>query len=116
MEVTVEYFDLYDRFGNKLDKIMERGTTNNEGEYHLVVHMWIKNSKGEFLIQQRNKLDDRVPHQWACTGGAVTTGETTLEGAVRETEEELGVKIDTTKFELLKRHCIQNNQRNKANG
>lgn len=108
----MEYFDLYDQQGNKLNKTMERGSTNNDGEYHLVAHIWIRNPEGEFLIQQRNKLDDVVPHQWACTGGAVTTGETALEGAVRETSEELGLDINPAKFELLKRYYINHEKAN----
>lgn len=90
----MEIFDLYDKDFNLLDKKMERGTTNNPGEYHLVVHIWIKNSEGKYLIQQRNKLTDRIPHQWACTGGAVTSGEDSITGAIRETEEEIGIRFD----------------------
>ena len=87
----MELFDLYDKEGKLLDRTMERGTSNQKGEYHLVVHVWIRNSKGEYLMQQRNKESDPIPNQWASTGGAVTAGEDSIAGAIRETAEELGV-------------------------
>jgi isopentenyldiphosphate isomerase len=103
----VEIFDLYDENFNLLDKKMERGGTNNDGEYHLVAHIWIKNSKGEYLVQQRNKLSDKIPYQWAATGGAATTGDSSLEAAQRETYEELGINIPLEKFQLLNRYYVK---------
>jgi len=96
----MEIFDLYDKDLNLLDKKMIRGGTNEDGEFHLVVHIWIKNSEGKYLIQQRNKETDRTPNQWACTGGAVTTGEDSITGAIRETEEEIGIRF--TKEEMVR--------------
>ncbi len=104
----MEVFDLYDKEFNKLDKTMDRGTTNNPGEYHLVVHMWFRNSKGEYLVQQRNKETDEIPYQWAATGGAATTGDSSIEAAIRETEEELGLSIDKSKFQLVGRYFTEN--------
>jgi len=89
----MEYFDLYDKQGRKLNRTMARGTNNSKGEYHKVVHVWIKNSRGEYLVQQRNKATDDIPYQWAPTAGACTTGEKGLESAVRETYEEIGVLL-----------------------
>jgi 8-oxo-dGTP pyrophosphatase MutT (NUDIX family) len=94
----MEIFDLYDKEFNMLDKKMERGGTNDSGEYHLVVHIWIKNSDGKYLIQQRNKDSDLIPNQWACTGGAVTTGEDSITGAMRETYEEIGIQFKKEEF------------------
>ena len=94
----MEIFDLYDKEFNLLDKKMVRGGTNESGEYHLVVHVWIKNSEGKYLIQQRNKDSDLIPNQWACTGGAVTTGEDSITGAMRETYEEIGIQFKEEEF------------------
>lgn len=103
----MEIFDLYDRDFNKLPRKMVRGSTNNENEYHLVVHVWIQNSKNEFLIQQRNKSTDRIPYQWACTAGAVQSGETSLKGAIREVKEELGITLKEKKLDLCKRYFVE---------
>lgn len=89
----MEFFDLYDRQGKKLHKKMARGSENNPGEYHKVVHIWIQNSNGKYLVQQRNKSTDRYPYQWAPTAGAVTSGEEPLISAIRETYEEIGIQL-----------------------
>jgi len=102
----MEYFDLYNKDFQKLDKKMIRGHHNEPGEYHLVVHIWIRNSLGKYLIQQRNKDTDRVPHQWATTGGAVTSGETSIEGAIRETYEEIGVLLEESQFQFKARYFV----------
>ena len=67
----MELWDIYDRNRNKTGKIIKRGERMLEGEFHLIVHIWIKNSNNEFLIQQRSekvkkrdferKLHDRSP-------------------------------------------------------
>lgn len=108
----MELFDLYDKEFNKLNKTMERGSSNNNGEYHLVVHIWIRNSKNQYLIQQRNKSTDKVPYQWACTAGAVRSGETSLEGALRETKEEIGIDLYKDKLSLCKRYFVEDEKAN----
>ena len=102
----MEVFDLYDKGFNKLKKTMVRGSSNNVGEYHLVVHMWFKNKEGKYLIQQRNKPTDRIPYLWFCTGGAAISGETSIEAAIRETKEELGIELESHKFKLNSRYFI----------
>jgi len=108
----MEIFDLYDEQGNLTNKLMSRGGTNLVGEYHLVTHIWIRNTQGEYLIQQRNKLDDPIPFQWAATGGAVLAGETSIQATIRETWEELGLKLDEIDFRRLKSYFIEDAKAN----
>lgn len=108
----MEQFDLYDSSMNKLPHKMNRGEANNPGEFHLVVHIWIRNKKGQYLIQQRNKKEDQIPYQWAVTGGAVLAGETSIEGAIRETQEEIGVSLLPHQFQLIKRDFMTHSQAN----
>ncbi len=104
----MEYFDLYDKNMHKLNKTMPRGGTNLKGEYFPVVHIWIVNEKGQYLIQQRNKKTDAIPFLWATTNGAVLSKETLLEGAIRETKEELGLLFPKEKFVLKNRIFVDN--------
>ena len=46
----MEIFDLYDKDFNQLPQKMNRGSQNYKGEFHLVVHVWVKNSKNKYLI------------------------------------------------------------------
>ncbi len=50
----MEYWDLYDKDKNKLNKIVKRGDYLSDDEYHLVVNAWIMNDKNELLISQRS--------------------------------------------------------------
>lgn len=108
----MELFDLYNQEGEKLNKTMVRGASNRPGEYHLVVHIWIRNSKKQYLIQQRNKQDDLVLYQWASTGGAVLAGENSQDAAIRETYEEIGLLLDPNQLSLVKRYVIENETAN----
>lgn len=88
-----EYWDLYDGAGQKTGEKHLRGTAVPEGRFHKVVHIWIRNSKGELLIQKRSDTVDNCAGEWATTGGSVQEGEEPLETAVRELSEELGITV-----------------------
>lgn len=98
----MEIIDLYNKKKEKLNKTFVREQGEPElGEYKLSVHVWILNSKGELLIQKRNENLKRNPGKWAFTGGAVDSGETSLQAALREIQEELGIEINDDKIEFL---------------
>ncbi|MDP9311028.1 MAG: DUF402 domain-containing protein [Chloroflexota bacterium] len=82
-----EIWDLYDIHGQPQGRTIVRGDHLNDGEYHLVVQVWVKNSRGEYLIQKR--ADNGI---WATTAGCVVAGETSGSGAIRELAEELGIR------------------------
>lgn len=68
-----------------------------------MVAVWIRNRKGEYLISQRAADRPIYPLMWECVGGSVVKGETSLEGAVREVKEEVGLDLDEqADFFLLK--------------
>lgn len=95
-----EFWDLYNKERQKTGRTIKRGQEILEGDYHLVVHIWIKNNKNEFLIQRRPDHLKWMPGIWATTGGSALAGEESLEAAIRETKEECGVKIDADDFKL----------------
>lgn len=96
----MEYWDLYNDKREKLGRTVKRGDVLQKDEYHLVVNAWIKNSKNEFLITQRSNSKS-FPGKWECTGGSVVSGEDSLASAVREIEEEIGIKIDKESAKLV---------------
>ena len=89
-----EYWDLYNEKKEKLNKIHKRGDQLSEGEYFLAVNIWIINDKDEMILTKRHP-DKHWPLKWECTGGAVLAGEDSYTGALREVEEEIGIKLKT---------------------
>lgn len=96
-----ELWDLYDQSGRKTGRLHERGTPIPEGYFHKIIHVWIKNGEGRYLMSQRHPLKS-FPMMWECTGGSVLAGEDSLTGALREVREELGVVLDREDGELFK--------------
>lgn len=98
----MELLDIYDKYRQKTGRIYERGNAMKEGDYHLVVHVWIVNEKGQFLIQKRQSWKKGWPNMWdGSAAGSVISGETTREAAIRETKEELGIDLDISKADIL---------------
>ncbi|MCL2773213.1 MAG: NUDIX domain-containing protein [Oscillospiraceae bacterium] len=95
-EVT-ELWDILDENGNKTGKLHKRGKAMKEGEFRLLVQIWIKNSKGEFLISKRSPKKQDKAKLWECTGGSAVAGEDSLTAALRETKEELGLMLNPAK-------------------
>ena len=89
----MELWDLYTRDRQLTGQTHVRGEKLPPERYHLVVHVWIKNSKGEWLISQRAANRPTFPLKWECVGGSVTAGEDSLTGALREAKEEVGVDL-----------------------
>ena len=95
--------ELLDKLDNKkepLNKVGER-SVKTLGEYNQVVHTWIMNDKNEFLIQKRSPNKKVFPSMWSQTGGGVDAGESALQGALRETKEELGIDIPRDNIEFM---------------
>lgn len=102
MEYEVgELWDIYDRDRNKTGYLIERGKHLARDEYHILVHVWIRNKNGKWLISKRSP-NKHYPNMWECTGGSALTGENSFEAALREAGEELGVRLDTAKGQLFK--------------
>lgn len=90
----MELFDLYDCDRNKTGRTMERGTPIPKGFYRMVVHVCIFNSEGKMLIQRRQPFKHSWSGMWDLTvGGSSVSGDTSLAAVIRETSEEIGVKL-----------------------
>lgn len=89
----MEINDIYDESGTATGRTTARGTTLAPGEYYLAVQVWIRNETGDYLIQQRALNHRSAPGIWATTAGYVLAGETSIDGAIREVQEELGLTL-----------------------
>lgn len=89
-----EWLDVYDKHGNKTGKMIERGKPMTQGEYFLIVDVWIMNNKNEFLISKRTPTTEPEPNKWQPTTGCAVAGEDSLSAAIREVKEELGITLN----------------------
>lgn len=104
-KVLKELWDVYRADGTVVDgKLAIRGHRDLlKNEYHLVVYVWIINDKNEVIISRRQK-GKTFEGMWECTGGCAKRGDTSLQAALREVKEELGLDLDPEKGEKFKRY------------
>lgn len=96
----MELWDLYDKNRNLTGKTHIRGEALEKGLYHLVVEIWTLDKMGNILLTQRHPSKNHGS-LWECTRGAVTAGENSLEGAVRELKEETGLLVQKEALNLI---------------
>lgn len=96
-----EIWDLYNENRELLGKDHVRGEQLPIGGYHLVVHVCIRNSKGEYLISQRSANRPTFPLMWECVGGSVVKGEDSIQGAIRGAKEEVGVELNPESGQVI---------------
>lgn len=88
-----EFWDIYDKDRQKTGRVQERGKPSaSPDDYHLVVEIWLRNSRGEVLLTKRHP-NKHYGGLWECTGGSVLAGEESLPAAIREVKEEIGVDL-----------------------
>lgn len=104
----METCDVVDKLGNRTGQVVIRGTELAPGEYYLVVHVWIRDESGNYLIQQRALNLASDPGIWTTTTGYVLAGEESIAGAMREAKEELGIQLSPTRLRKLDRHTMDN--------
>ena len=96
----MEYQDLYDSNRNPLNRVHARGEAYADGEYYVCAEVWVKNSKGQFLITKRHP-DKKSGNLWEFTGGGTLAGESTVQSAVRELREETGIVVGEAELKMF---------------
>lgn len=98
-----EMLDIYTRDGKYLGiKTRIDCHKPNPGYYHKPVWIWIVNDKKEILIQKRASVKSSFPNYWdAPSAGHLDAGETPIEGAIRETKEELGIETEANDYKFV---------------
>lgn len=98
----MEYFDILNENGELSGERASDKEVHEKGLLHRVVHVWFLNSKGEVLLQKRAKDRYAYPGHWDMSvGGHVTAGDTSIDTAIKETREELGITLPASAFELI---------------
>jgi len=99
----MELWDLYDSNRIKTGKTWARDSKDTfpKDLFRVVVHVAIFNSQGELLIQQRQDHKTYGGTWDLSAAGSIISGETSKQGAERETLEELGIKISLPNRPIL---------------
>ena len=96
----MEFNDIYDENRNRTGRIHRRGTPWKEGEFGLVVCVWVHDGKGNLLLTRRAP-EKSFAGTWENSGGAAQAGEDSLTAITRELFEETGIRANPADFELL---------------
>ena len=93
MSAAPERWDVYDAERRLTGRTLARGEPLGPDDYVLVVHAWLRNRRGEWLLTQRTE-NKSEPLKWETPGGHALAGETSLEAVLREVREETGIVLD----------------------
>lgn len=89
----MELIDIVDEEGNFTGEVMDKDEAHDKNLLHNEVAVLIINDKGETLLQKRSANKRFDPNKWALCAGHVDHKEELMDAAIRETEEELGLKL-----------------------
>lgn len=107
-----EYIDIVTESGEPTGKIALKEEAHRSGWYHNTIHLWLYTIKGEILLQQRSHKKSIYPLLWdVSAAGHVDAGESIESAAIRETYEELGLKLkksQLTKIGIHKHFSLYN--------
>ena len=97
----MELNDIYDRERRVTGRLHRRGEPWGEGEYGMVVCVWVYDGAGKLLLTRRAP-EKSFGGTWENSGGAAQAGETSLQAIVRELFEETGIRKEEADFEFLR--------------
>jgi len=96
-----EALDLLDEHGVPTGETKPRAAVHRDGDWHRALHLWVMHPDGYVLLQRRAPSKDLAPGRVDVTvGGHLRAGELWLD-ALREAEEEIGVRLRPGDVEFL---------------
>ena len=95
--------ELVDIYNNKHEKLnYTKGKKELvDGEFRLSCFVWIINDNDEILIQQRLATAKNCPNMWETASGGAIAGEDSINGALRELNEELGISCNKDELQFI---------------
>lgn len=94
----MEIFDICDENGLPTGRTVERGEAHRAGILHRTAHVWLireEAGRTQVLLQKRSRNKDSFPGLYdTSSAGHVPAGSEVLPSALRELEEELGIRAE----------------------
>jgi len=105
MNDTDEVCQAYTDYGEPIIDLPLQKASANRGTLHGASHVWIvrtTDSKTEVLLQRRAPNKVTWPNLYDISAaGHINFGESPIQAAIRETQEELGLAISAAELQLL---------------
>ncbi|MGH7979211.1 MAG: NUDIX hydrolase [Limisphaerales bacterium] len=102
MAGTEDIFDIVNEHDEAVGRA-PRSEVHARGLLHRAVHVLVFNSRGEIYLQKRSMQKDRQPGVWdSSCSGHVDAGEQYDETAMRELQEEIGLKLKAPPARVFK--------------
>jgi isopentenyldiphosphate isomerase len=97
-----EFLDIWDESGKPIGQICEKSIAHQKGLFHPTVHIWFYTSTPSLLLQKRGPNKQTFPSFWdVSVAGHVSSGESILDGALREVHEEIGLQLKSDDLRLI---------------
>ena len=98
---------MVDENGNFTGEVLDRETVHKRNLFHWEVAVFIINHKNQILLQKRSPNKKLNPNKWSICAGHVDSGEKLDDAAIREVEEEIGLKLSKEDLHIIedKRFC-----------
>lgn len=98
----MEYLDILSSDGKELGISKPRDQVHQDGDWHRAVDIWILNSNRQLLMQKRSFSKESYAGYWDIScAGHVKSGQTSVQAAIAELQEELGLSIQETQLKFL---------------
>jgi isopentenyl-diphosphate Delta-isomerase len=111
--VVIEMIDVLAPAGQPTGIRKTKAEVHRDGDWHLAAHVWIVAFDGSVLVQRRSPRKENNPDLWDVScAGHVSAGESSFDAAVRETHEEIGLRIEAQELHFLAtipESCVLNN-------
>ena len=97
-----EQIDILNPDGTSAGYARGRTEVHAKGLWHRTVHIWAFDSKGRILFQLRSRVKENNPGLFDTScAGHISAGDSSVNAAVRELREELGVHKSSRDLEYL---------------
>jgi len=105
-----ELIDVLDDRGQPTGVVKSKAAAHRDGAWHRAAHVWIITPEGRVLFQRRSLRKENWPGWWdVSAAGHLSAGESASDAAVRETLEELGLRIaEPRHIGTFRESCVLN--------
>jgi len=105
--LSSEIFEVFDGKNHRVGEAV-RSLVHTRGLFHRSVHVWVFNSQGKVLLQQRADHKDVAPSLWDLSVAEhAKPGETGFQTALRGAREELTIRLAVRLVADYRLNCFE---------